>query len=78
MKKQTLRCKACRQVGHLQNTCPESKKYIRRKNKSGKQAKGWQFPPPHFDEEEEEDVEHVIPNENNQMNKEPEAEDLNP
>lgn len=43
-----------------------------------KQPKGWKFPPPVSDEEEEVDVEHAIPNENNQMKKEPELEELNP
>lgn len=73
-----FRCRTCQQIGHLQNTCPTTKKDIRRKKKIGKQGKRWKFPPPLSDEEEEEDVEHVIPNENNQMNKEPEAEDINP
>jgi len=44
----------------------------------GKQAKGWQFPPPLSDDEEEEEVEHVTPNKTNQMNKESEVEDINP
>lgn len=75
-----FRCKICRQIGHLQNTCLEAKKDTRRKKKVGKQPKGWQFPPPDADdvpvEEEDKEKEHPIPKENNQTHKEPDPEEF--
>jgi len=58
--------------------CPEAKNDTRRKKKTGKQFKGWQFPLPLSDEEEEADVEHPISNENNQMDKDLEVQVTNP
>lgn len=54
------------------------KKYIRRKKKTGKQPKGWKFPPPDPEEEEEVDVEEPILNENNQTDKESEVHKITP
>lgn len=70
-----FRCRICRQTGHLQNTCPAAKKDSRRKRKTEKQVKGWQFPPPVTDDEEEEEMEITNTNQPSQMNKEPTTED---
>jgi len=73
-----FRYRICRQIGHLQSTCPAIKKDNRRKKKMEKQVKGWKFPPPPLDDEEEEEMDFANPNETNQMNKEPAVEDPNP
>lgn len=52
----TFRCRICWQAGHLQNTCPNTKKELQRKKKPGKKRKGWKFPSNEPDEEED-DVE---------------------
>lgn len=45
----------CFQTGHLQNTCPLTKKIPKRKKKQPNRPKGWNFnEPPLLDEEEEE------------------------
>lgn len=73
-----FRCQICRQIGHLQSSCPAVKKDNRKKKKTEKQAKGWKFPPPPPDDEEEEEMDFSNPNETSQMNKEPVAEDIIP
>lgn len=70
-------CRTCRQTGHLQSMWTTTKRDTHRKKKMGKQAKGWKFPSPLSDDEEEEEVEYVTPNETNKLNKEPAVEDKN-
>lgn len=48
-----FRSRTRHQTGHLQNTCHDAKKDSRRKKKSRKEPKGWQFPPNESDEEED-------------------------
>jgi len=54
------------------------KKIPEERRKQGNRPRDGIFSPPVSDEEEEVDVEHPIPNEDNQMNKEPEIQELNP
>ena len=51
-----FRCRTCRNTGHLQNTCPEAKRDNKKKKKTGKATKGWQFPsvPKQVEEDETE------------------------
>ena len=49
-----FRCRLCRQIGHLQSSCPEDKKVNSKKKQKGKQKKGWKFSPPDSEEEESE------------------------
>lgn len=51
----TFRCRLCLQTRHLQNTCPLEKKDSMRKNKVVKKPKGWKFPTPQLNNEEEEE-----------------------
>ena len=48
-------CRICKNTGHLQNTCPTATRDNRRKKKTCKVAKGWQFPSEEPEQQKEEE-----------------------
>lgn len=61
-----FRCWICRRNGHLQNTWPDEKRENRKKKKTGKASKGWQFPLGGPEKEIEEEGDIPIQNESKQ------------